>query len=320
MGNCCSHKLTTKNIYEKFILDVLHEFKIRKYTFEDLDEFYSRATSKEIIEESGKYKEFTFLSENSYNRILKTMLVEDDINKKNPYYMIQSNIFPCYNDFLSEDPEFLFKSSMASFVLKNESTIIIYNHIKKLISISSSISDENETEIKYNYFFAFLRNYIENCIEGIPKKIISTLELMIKITIKDLLLNMKENDYSFELGNISISDLDSFVSNYKYYLDKKDCENFFLREYLIDKNFFDNLIKYTKIISNREKLDEICIKLEEEMKKILIDDNHNRIINNDYDLIAITKYDLNIFTEKFPWLWDIIDLRVYYLNYTSESF
>lgn len=53
MGICCSHKLTTNNIYEKFILDVLYDLKIRKFTFNEINEFYSEATSKEIIEENG---------------------------------------------------------------------------------------------------------------------------------------------------------------------------------------------------------------------------------------------------------------------------
>jgi len=304
MGNCCSYKFSTNNIYENFILEVLFDLKIRKYNFNEIHEFYNKATLKNIIDDNGIIKEITLFSEENYNFLLKKLFIENKI-QSNPYYIIQLNLFPSYNDFLNDDPEYLLLYKTICFVFKNDIEQI-YKNLETLIKIRYS----QEEELRYFYFFDFIKQYITKNIIEIPHKIISTLEFIYNLNRKDL-INFNQLDKN-RLSNIDKDDLDNFLTIQKSSSMNKNVESFNMGQFHIDQKFLENLNKYSKGFKNVQKIEKIIKLLEEGMQQILKDD---KLINNkSFDEIIIKFSHIEKFNEKFLWLWDIIELREYYFN------
>ncbi len=312
MGNCCSHKFSTNNQFENLLLEIVYEIKIRKNTFIDVKETFNKSTTTQIIEDNGVLKHITFISEENYLHILKKLFIEDDIDK-NPFYILQLNLFPNYNDFLLDDPEYQLLKKTSSFVFKNNISLI-FDNIETLIKIRYS-----DLELfTFKNLFTFISEYLVFNIIDYPINILNTLE-----TIFSFIQNKenKNNDFAISekniILNINSNDLTKCLTKNKNV--SKSITSTYLKfeNNLLDLQYLNEFKNFTKNLLKNNKIDKIIEILQDSMKKIILEENN--ILDFPVEDMIIKKEYFNKFIEKFLWLWDILDLMQFYFANMNDN-
>lgn len=297
--NCCVEKYVTDNTYENLIMEITLKLKIRNFKISEIKNLLENIFTKEIIKENENFKEIIYLTEENYLKLIKNYFVESDI-KENPYYILQLNLFPKFEDFLKNSPKIFILKESLGFCAINELDEILEN-----LNLIKNVNSLEKCEINIEEFFIFIKDLMAKILIEIPNKVLSTLDLLLNLDLKNF-----EKIESRYLGNIEKKDLQDFYENQ----DQMNLKHFLIFDkFKINKEYAYNFQMYIQDSIKIENMDYIFNRLKWDADFNMTNWNveHN---NNSESGNVLKKEDIGRFNIEYSWLWDAFTLRQYYLN------